>query len=403
MSSLTARVSAALSSGNYVDARVHLAEMRIRKLTPKLGSLQRWVRDCDAIASVSERVQREESDPDSSKAARAKNELMQVLEAILRVVEETSTDLKDQIVVRHAAWDQREDTCVDIYRSVRDGSLYRGTDTDVSADVLRSRFSVLEVTPGKDRKPENLHPAILYQSSEDAVSLAADIAPVICKIQHPRIKSIHMLKSVLLPSECRAVIRASEVVGFTPDSPINTLGSSETSVLAHNVYWLADTKFISALEARVEKHLVDIAEYLPNGYGKFCGINRRFRVYRYVPGALYRPHLDGAWPPSGTVIETASDGTAQEKYVYDTSGGKISSKLTFLLYLNDEFDGGETTFFTPSSSEGVLDAWAIKPVAGAAVIFPHGEAEGALLHEGSGVLGEDSAKYIIRSDVLFQL
>ena len=28
------------------------------------------------------------------------------------------------------------------------------------------------------------------------------------------------------------------------------------------------------------------------------GLNRRFRFYRYVPGRYYRPHIDGAWPPS---------------------------------------------------------------------------------------------------------
>jgi hypothetical protein len=24
-----------------------------------------------------------------------------------------------------------------------------------------------------------------------------------------------------------------------------------------------------------------------------------YLVYRYVPGAIYRPHIDGAWPASG--------------------------------------------------------------------------------------------------------
>lgn len=36
---------------------------------------------------------------------------------------------------------------------------------------------------------------------------------------------------------------------------------------------------------------------------------------------------------------------------------------------------------------------------GAALVFPHGDASGALLHEGSAVLS--GAKYVIRTEVLY--
>eukprot|EP00955_Chlamydomonas_euryale_P003022 32029-Chlamydomonas_euryale.AAC.1 len=58
--------------------------------------------------------------------------------------------------------------------------------------------------------------------------------------------------------------------------------------------------------------------------------------------AVYRPHIDGAWPGSGLV-----DG----KVVFDFYGDRWS-RLTFLIYLNDGFDGGSTTFYTPSDDEG---------------------------------------------------
>jgi len=138
-----------------------------------------------------------------------------------------------------------------------------------------------------------------------------------------------------------------------------------------------------------------------NGMSVPLGLNRRFRVYRYVPGALYRPHIDGAWPPSGVTVETPD---SPPKYVYDTSNGKQLSRLTFLIYLNDEFEGGETTFFQPAPQEGYLEAYGVKPRAGSVLVFPHGDVEGALLHEGSGVTASvgGSAKYIIRTDVLFE-
>jgi hypothetical protein len=72
-----------------------------------------------------------------------------------------------------------------------------------------------------------------------------------------------------------------------------------------------------------------------------------------------------------------------------------------LIYLNDEFEGGETTFFMPSAKEGVMNAYPVKPVMGGVVMFPHGETAGALLHEGTGV--RKGAKYVIRTDVLYDV
>lgn len=105
---------------------------------------------------------------------------------------------------------------------------------------------------------------------------------------------------------------------------------------------------------------------------------------------------DGAWPPSG--IEEGTD-----KYIYDDSpaDAKQSSLFTFLLYLNDDFEGGHTTFFLPASREGTLNAYPVRPVAGAVALFPHGEATGALLHEGTGVV--HGTKYIIRTDVEYDI
>ena len=72
------------------------------------------------------------------------------------------------------------------------------------------------------------------------------------------------------------------------------------------------------------------------------------------------------------------------------------------LYLNDDFSSGSTTFFVPSRAHGVLNAYPVKPVAGSVAVFPHGEASGALLHEGTGV-AEGGVKYIIRTDVEYDV
>lgn len=67
-------------------------------------------------------------------------------------------------------------------------------------------------------------------------------------------------------------------------------------------------------------------------------------------------------------------------YVYD-SDPTVYSRLTLLIYLNDDFEGGCTTFFLPSYSQGVLEARPVKPRTGSVCVFPHGAAKGSLLHE----------------------
>jgi hypothetical protein len=114
----------------------------------------------------------------------------------------------------------------------------------------------------------------------------------------------------------------------------------------------------------------------------------------------YLCFVDGAWPPSGTC-------PVNNTYIYDSSppDAKQSSLFTFLIYLNDEFSAGETTFFLPSAREGSMNAYSVKPIQGSIIMFPHGETEGSLLHEGTGVKKEDhpTAKYVIRTDVLYDI
>lgn len=144
----------------------------------------------------------------------------------------------------------------------------------------------------------------------------------------PRVPGAFLLTDVLSISECRSILASAEAVGFVPDQPVGDQGAS---VLAHvrliplictspvlrfiaqNLYWLADESFLSTFCSRF-LHLVP---QVLNG-GKVTGLNARFRgkirsfaieyhvakpsfvlVYRYVPGAIYRPHIDGAWPRSG--------------------------------------------------------------------------------------------------------
>lgn len=379
---LTARVTAALADEKYLDAKILLAEMRLRGEQPKLGALCRWVRDLDVV------TQPKGISLDSPQRSPKDRELLSVLDAVLRVScpvdtnPKASSNLETAHIAFQETWDLRSPSAPEqVYASVLDKSILSAGPSSPSA------LRVIETTPGHLRQPPNHHPAILYTTQPDAVALA-DKPPQIIYNNHPHVPNLNLALNVLTPSECKGIIAAGESVGFLPDTPIRQDG--DTSVLAHNFYWIIDNAFHDRLWAR-------ISPFIPATVGGRVarGINRRFRVYRYVPGAEYRCHIDGAWPPSGI--------RPDDTYIYDDSPAdkKQSSLFTFLLYLNDEFEGGETAFFIPGHKEGTLNAYKVRPVMGAAALFPHGEAKGALLHEGTSVT--KGAKYIIRSDIEYDV
>ena len=111
---------------------------------------------------------------------------------------------------------------------------------------------------------------------------------------------------------------------------------------------------------------------------------------------MYRPHVDGAWPGS----TLGEDG----RYVFDGHKDRWS-KLTLLLYLNggDDFGGGATVFYIaggPGANGAKLEARGVRPREGCALIFPHGDQPGALVHEGSAVCS-GGVKYVARTEVLY--
>ncbi|KAH7021511.1 uncharacterized protein B0I36DRAFT_334551 [Microdochium trichocladiopsis] len=395
---LTARISAALVDAKYTDALVLLAEMRIRNEAPKLGALCRWVRDLDVTSGLSSGA----VDLASASPAAANHQLaltrspqqresLRVLDSVLRVT--GTLDLQpsarcltvDDPIALHEHWNLRHREPLPVRQSVLDGSISQHCPPGVP-----DNFHVLDRTPAAERKPPNSHDAIVYLSDDNAVPLSQTPPTTTTFHKHPSVPNLSLMRDVLSTDECKSIIAACEKVGFLPDAPLRDDGA-EASILAHNVYWMVDQAFHDVLWDRVKP-------FIPTELDgrKARGINRRFRVYRYVPGAEYRCHFDGAWPPSGVDPKTG-------KYVYDASPpeAKQSSLFTFLVYLNDDFEGGETTFFTPSLREGVMNAYPVQPVMGSIALFPHGESKGALLHEGTGV--RKGAKYIIRTDVEYDV
>jgi hypothetical protein len=383
--SLTGEISDSLREGRFEDAIAQLTTMRTQNKLPKLGSLCRWVRECDAAG--------ESHSTDNT-------EVYRTLDAILRTSDPDMVGVQTNEKSQHP---------VRIHPSFQPGTLVTHS-SKISNPALPANLKQLstyldgfETTEavkgfklvykelGSNRMPPNLHDMNLYQSNGKAI-IGKYTKPV-TRIDVPNLPGVFILKDVLSKQECTQIIAVAETIGFTPDIPIGGSAKDKTSILAHNFFWLCDDTFLGYIYNRCQELLPQII-----GDGAIAGLNSRWRVYRYTPGSIYRPHMDGAWPGSGI--------TLKGEYVYDAYGDRWS-KLTFLIRLNDNFKGGATTYFTPSVDVGYLDALPICPLMGDVLVFPHGDTKGTLLHEGSAVIDTDGlladAKYVIRTEVLYTI
>lgn len=167
------------------------------------------------------------------------------------------------------------------------------------------------------------------------------------------------LSSIYSPQECAALIAKAEQHGFEKAMVSSRHGAVINLNVRNNdrVIW-DDPELAEDLWLRVK-------DYLPKmRVGReLRGLNERFRFYRYTEGQVFRWHCDG---------------------YFERENGE-QSVLTFLIYLNEDYLGGETNF-----------EWAkVKGKTGMGLIFPH-----HLVHQGNAVLG-DGVKYVIRTDVMY--
>ncbi|KAI9351283.1 hypothetical protein BDR26DRAFT_815797, partial [Obelidium mucronatum] len=396
-SSLAGKVSDAISDQRWQDAMDTLSEMRAQKQFPKLGALQRWVRDCDAAANTT--------------TQKRDQVVMRVLDAVLRTADPgtvgaltawTSPKELSKIPVLSGlrmlgTWDPLPESgrSEPTVACIQSGKRVQPTPEEVSH--YRPLFKVICEESGQERRPRNHYPMTIYTSNPSIIEYTPDLKQT--RLDAPILPETFVIQNLLSLNECRQILTAAESIGFTPDEPIADTANNQ-STLAHNVIWLTDPKLTKIIEDRAKPHLPptmpddgDTLELNSTSQRVFEGINPRWRIYRYVPGAIYRPHIDGGWPKSEYDVE-------KEKYTFDASNGTTWSRLTFLIYLNEGFEGGDTTYFVPSKEAvGVMDAKRVIPRAGCAMVFPHGSVKGNLLHEGSGVV--EGVKYIARTDVLY--
>ena len=174
---------------------------------------------------------------------------------------------------------------------------------------------------------------------------------------------------VLSPEACRTHIARFEA-GQPHVAPIiraDGVGIDEEVRNNERVMW-DDGAEANALLDALRERLQATDRALPPAFrgGALVGANPRLRVYRYEPGQRHGTHWD-------TEVEL--------------EGGAVISRLTLVIYLNDDFEGGHTRF--PE-----LDV-SVQAAPGRALLFQH-----RVLHEACAV--ERGAKYVLRTDVLYR-
>ncbi|WVQ80910.1 hypothetical protein IAT38_003017 [Cryptococcus sp. DSM 104549] len=390
--SLTSRISAALQDYRFTDALVLLFEMYTRRMPPKLGALQRWVRECDATSGA-------DGSPGDPEALRC-------LDMILRIANmsekgsEASVKGPTTVARTGAPWVARPpiEGEIPIWEKMSNGTLF-GSETPPSP---YPNFRPVHHLRGPERRPPNLYDSTVYGSSPSAISLTPtpDRPRAPSKMEVPGVPGAFIVLDVFTPEECLQIVQAASAIGFEKDEAAAGSALMKTSILAQNFIWLADQPFLDHFYSQILPFVPQTAPVSVegNGGGKVRGINARFRVYQYTENQLYRPHIDGAWPAAGL------DKTTGE-YLHDSSPADdpLWSRYTLLVYLNSDIpeDTGCTTFFLPSNKMGVMEATAVRPIQGAVLCFPHGDTQGSLLHEGSAV-GPGGGKLVIRTELLFE-
>ena len=174
---------------------------------------------------------------------------------------------------------------------------------------------------------------------------------------------VFVIRGFLTPEECRAFVAESEHAGYDEATITTAGGAVMAKHIRDNARLILDNSSLAAEWWRRAE------PFLPQRIKEWraVGFNERFRFYRYEPGQRFAPHFDGYF-----------------------SRDNERSQLTFMVYLNSDFTGGETKFY----SEDRELRMAIRPESGMALVFVHLQ-----LHEGAPV--RSGRKYVLRTDVMY--
>lgn len=176
------------------------------------------------------------------------------------------------------------------------------------------------------------------------------------------------LDNFFTPEECKEFIERSEKIGYEESKIRVRFGTDVTEVMNKDV---RDNERVVFDDKELADSLFErVKQYLPQELDEakeweLLGLNERFRFYRYKDGQQFKQHKDGSFVRNDNEV----------------------SKVTMMIYLNEEFECGSTRF--------VLENEYVEPKTGKLLLFRHG-----MLHAGVPVY--NGIKYVLRTDVMYK-
>lgn len=173
-------------------------------------------------------------------------------------------------------------------------------------------------------------------------------------------EEVWIIDDFLTEEECAFHIKASETIGYEfAKVNINGVQTVMPGVRDNQRVLMLDEYLAAEIWERLSPHI----DTYP--IGRPIGLNEMWRYYKYVPGERFKMHRDGSHQRNKTE----------------------RSLLTLIVYLNDDFEGGET---------GFMVGMEVKPKKGRALIFEH-----KIRHEGKALTA--GTKYVLRTDIMYEL
>ncbi|KAL3936852.1 MAG: hypothetical protein SGBAC_007914 [Bacillariaceae sp.] len=459
------RTTAHLAQQEYGSALTSLQACADLEQIPKQGTIQRWVREVDSCAEGNLKISLLSrilmlGDSQQDTTGKSKNTIhpAQDLEddyeglnkhdpeqALLQAQQGRNQQLQRSEHQPHSANTTASGiTILDSWNipsenANADETVEKVEATNGQTEPTKFKSLILFREKAEERTPPNhfdlhLHYVIPIDDTDCILSQSRNgttrnIAPSVCKV--PFLSGARVLQNVFTDEECSRLMQMATTLGYRPDHP-RVL--AEPTAL-QNLLFERVKNLLPATSHDLQSQMGDDsqigdesgAELVANGNGDRGGkpcfelnsINKRWRFFRYGQGCVYRPHIDGSWPESKLVRRSKDDvnnddGTMNEgagnqfcqRYKYDTdASGETRSFLTFLIYLNDDFEGGATRFYQSDKESSAGDksngmvAQGVQPKKGCVLVFPQGNTA-SLLHEGSAVT--KGTKYVVRSDVLYR-
>jgi hypothetical protein len=201
-------------------------------------------------------------------------------------------------------------------------------------------------------------------------------------------KSLYYIENVLTKLECEKLVEITQNKYSTLKHEFLPSEREGNRLLTN------DETFAQVIFERIKKFIFQdpkLIDLKPCGFGvdgewKVDHINPCFRYNQYIsPSVGFKAHRDAT-------------------YIHNED---IRSILTLLIYINDDFEGGDTVFYDTYGTRtredlvddelkrGYTERFRYKPKTGSVLIFNHN-----MIHEGEAL--SHGTKYVIRSDVVFK-